>query len=419
MTRKKSVAVEEPPCSADLLAAKLRLLEQLTAEAQTVVERERVAVQLRRVRERQNSKTPSLEQVAAEMRKSNDAWLQLVEREKTTAAAAAAAASQQAASQEAASQGQEELAQVGRAGKSRVRRAVDMHRALFDLRGDEDEQISEEINPDLLWDQSVRQSKKRVLCMTRVAEKPGPKRQKTAASSGKKTNTSTNSSVSDEREYCRDNDLCETCKVPMRSLSKESLLVCLGCSRPQTAFRNTPASQTAEKEETSKNVADREKTYRQFLMQFLEGTRVPDSVIARLKVEARKTIHLVARPEYQITRVRELMDALKMREWLAYSLRITLQLLGREMPSLMMSEIELAVEIDAFMFRVYEMDPSVDKTYPNAKRRSEMIFIWMGMPYFAKVFATAKVATKRSHFQLFDTVTQILIQRGFYSPEAQ
>jgi hypothetical protein len=252
-----------------------------------------------------------------------------------------------------------------------------------------------------------------------VAEKPGPKRQKTAASSGKKTNTSTNSSVSDEREYCRDNDLCETCKVPMRSLSKESLLVCLGCSRPQTAFRNTPASQTAEKEETSKNVADREKTYRQFLMQFLEGTRVPDSVIARLKVEARKTIHLVARPEYQITRVRELMDALKMREWLAYSLRITLQLLGREMPSLMMSEIELAVEIDAFMFRVYEMDPSVDKTYPNAKRRSEMIFIWMGMPYFAKVFATAKVATKRSHFQLFDTVTQILIQRGFYSPEAQ
>lgn len=379
MTRKKASVADEPAKAEELLTAKVKLLEKLTAVVDSPVERERVCAQLRSVRARASS-GKSLEQVAAEMRQVGDAWLQ----------------------------------QDSGPPNARARRAVDMHRALFDLRGEEDEQISEEINPDVLWDQSVRMSKKRVLCMTRVSRARESKRQKPATDSDKTIDRT----ISDEREYCRDNDLCELCKVPMRALSKESLLVCLACSRPQTAFRNSQPAVNFESEEGAKNVTDQGKTYRQFLLQFLEGVRIPDAVLHQLKLGGKKGkgVHLVARPEFQITRVRELMDTLRMREWLPYSLRITLQLLGREMPSLTMQEIELAVQIDNFMFRVHEMDPSADKTYPNAKRRSEMIFIWMGMPYFAKVFATTKVATKRSHFQLFDTVELILRERGFYKP---
>ena len=205
------------------------------------------------------------------------------------------------------------------------------------------------------------------------------------------------------------NDLCTRCLVPYLSLAKESRVVCEICARPKTShLPGGPSPVTDADADTAKTTKDRMQTYQVFLLQFMEGTWVPLSVFARLNQEFARNLHIYAASEMKIGKVRDLLERLKLREWLPYSHRITLQLMRMPIPSFRKDEIELMVAMYGFLYKLHLELPNADKTFPNPKRVTEMILIWRKQFSFARCFPSPKTATKRPQFVIFDRMTQYL-----------
>jgi uncharacterized Zn finger protein (UPF0148 family) len=213
-----------------------------------------------------------------------------------------------------------------------------------------------------------------------------------------------------QQDFYVANDMCERCHVPYLSLSKESRVVCPKCSQPKTAHSGSngvSAQNFADSETENAKSSDRAKSYRVFLEQFREGTRVPLPVLAEIRKQYKCTVHFNANDDFQISRIKQSVEFLDLREWLPYLHRITLQLMRRPMPSLMKHEIDFMVEVYEFVHLLHQHERT-GESFPNSKRITEMIFIWLKKPSFARCFITARTSTKRQQYSIFDKMTQLL-----------
>jgi uncharacterized Zn finger protein (UPF0148 family) len=205
------------------------------------------------------------------------------------------------------------------------------------------------------------------------------------------------------------NDICERCQVPLVSFTKESQLVCPACTRPRSNQSTVTSNSFDTETENTKHASDRKKNFKTFIMQFKEGTRIPDEVIARLNQEFTRSLHMYCHQDYKIGKIRDLLDALNLREWKPYSQRIIMQLLRLPMPSLTREEIEVMLEMYDFVQNLFLVDKSSESSFPNAKRMTEMIFTWLKMHSFAACFPASKTSLgKKPQYPVCERMCKLL-----------
>jgi hypothetical protein len=309
-----------------------------------------------------------------------------------------------------------ELEQLGRKpSDDRHQRLRNAQSKLFDLHGQTTEDFFE-FNTDLLFNANT--NKRRMLTMARA-----PKQALVELTNinqrlqvVKQTlhcheqNGNTGALALQQQDFYVANDICERCFVPYISLAKESRVVCPKCSRPKTAYllgtlQSGGLGETLEND--SAKASERKKSYRAFLQQFREGTRVPPAVLLGVENYFVQTLHMRSNNNYKIGRVKEALEALHLSDWEPYVLRITLQLMRMPMPSLMNNEIDVMVDLYDFLHARHQ-EECTGEAFPNAKRVTEMILICMQKPSFARCFITARTPTKRAQFVVFDNMIKLL-----------